>query len=111
MKSCAKCGYGYLMDEEKCPICNPKSPHITKKIRSFLLNMLKIIENGGSVGYSTKEIQTESKLRLNQVKNLLSMLKTKELIYHNYSEKRWRLIKYRREDEMPYNERMRWSAS
>ena len=75
------------------------------------MNVLELIEKSGSVGLSEKEIREETKLQINFIRRHLIRLREKGLIYHNYSEGRWRLIMYQREDEKDYNEKMRWCAT
>ena len=74
-------------------------------------SILNVIEKSGSVGLSVKEIHEETKLAQAYIKKILIKFRKKGLIYHNYSEGRWRLIMYQREDEKDYNEKMRWCAS
>jgi len=95
------------MDEEKCPNCNPFPTVLTDDKK----NILKVIEKSGSVGLSVEEIHDEAKLPQAYIRKLLIKLREKGLIYHNYSEGRWRLIMYQREDEKDYNEKMRWCAT
>lgn len=75
------------------------------------MNILEIIENSGSLGITFDEIKKETKLQKNFIKRHLTRLRERGLIYQNWSERKWRLIAYRRTDEIPDNEKMRWCAT
>lgn len=95
------------MDKEKCPVCNPFLAVLTQDKK----NILETIQKSGSLGLSIKEIHEETQLPQSYIKKFLIKLREKGLIYHNYSEGRWRLLMYQREDEKDYNEKMRWCAT
>jgi hypothetical protein len=67
-----------------------------------------VLEKSGSVGLYESEIKDETNFTVTRIKILLGKLRRAKKIYKNNSQQRWRLLKYRTEDEKDYSERMMW---